>query len=69
MARIGDAESVTGTLRGKVEFEADGEGREIEVLDHLLRRAIAETWRSRLGGLDLSGFVGVVAAGPGGRRG
>jgi magnesium chelatase subunit I len=65
VARIGDAESVTGTLRGKVEFEADGEGRETEVLEHLLRRATAETWRSRLGGLDLSGFVAVVARGPG----
>jgi magnesium chelatase subunit I len=65
VARIGDAESVTGTLRGKVEFEADGEGREIEVLDHLLRRATAETWRSRLSGLDLSGFVGAVSRGAG----
>ncbi|MFN0283674.1 MAG: magnesium chelatase [Kineosporiaceae bacterium] len=65
VARIGDADSVTGTLRGKVEFEADGEGRELEVLDHLLRRATADTWRSRLGGLDLSGFVGAVSQGSG----
>jgi magnesium chelatase subunit I len=57
VARVGDTEVVTGTLRGKVEFEADGEGREIEILDHLLRRSVAETWRTRLGGLDLSGFV------------
>jgi magnesium chelatase subunit I len=57
VARVGDTEVVTATLRGKVEFEADGEGREIEILDHLLRRAIAEAWRSRLGGLDLAGFV------------
>jgi magnesium chelatase subunit I len=57
VARVGDTEVVTGTLRGKVEFEADGEGREIEILDHLLRRAVADTWRTRLGGLDLSGFV------------
>jgi magnesium chelatase subunit I len=57
VARVGDTEVVTGTLRGKVEFEADGEGREIEILDHLLRRSVAETWRARLGGLDLSGFV------------
>lgn len=65
VARIGDTEFVTGTLRGKVEFEADGEGREVEVLDHLLRRATAETWRARLGGLDLTGFVAVAAEGAG----
>jgi magnesium chelatase subunit I len=65
VARVGDAETVTATLRGKVEFEADGEGREIEVLDHLLRRSVAETWRSRLGGLDLSGFLRLVEAGHG----
>ncbi len=62
VARIGDAETITATLRGKVEFEADGEGREVEILDHLLRRATAETWRARLGGLDLSGLVAVAAA-------
>jgi magnesium chelatase subunit I len=60
VARVGDTEAITGTLGGKVEFEADGEGREIELLDHLLRRSIAETWRSRLGGVDLSGFVTTV---------
>ncbi len=65
VARVGDADSVPATLRGKVEFEADGEGREEEVLDHLLRRSVAETWRSRLGGLDLSGFVRLVEGGHG----
>ncbi len=60
VARVGDTEAITGTLRGKVEFEADGEGREIELLDHLLRRSVAETWRARLGGVDLSGFVSTV---------
>ncbi|HET9657707.1 MAG TPA: sigma 54-interacting transcriptional regulator [Kineosporiaceae bacterium] len=65
VARVGDAETVTATLRGKVEFEADGEGREIEILDHLLRRSVAETWRSRMGGLDLSGFLRLVESGHG----
>lgn len=65
MAGGGDADSVPATLRGKVEFEADGVGREEEVLDHLLRRSVAETWRSRLGGLDLSGFVRLVENGHG----
>jgi len=63
VARIGDTESVTSTLRGKVEFESGEEGREVEVLAHLLRTAIAETFRARLSGLDLSGFVDLVAGG------
>ena len=63
VARIGDAESVTSTLRGKVEFESGEEGREIEVLAHLLRTATAETFRARLAGLDLSGFINLVAEG------
>jgi magnesium chelatase subunit I len=65
VARIGDTESIAGTLRGKVEFEADGEGRELEVMEHLLRRATAETWRARLGGLDLSAFAAAAAEGDG----
>ena len=63
VARVGDAVSVTSTLRGKVEFESGEEGREIEVLAHLLRTATAETFRARLAGLDLSGFTGLVAEG------
>ncbi len=65
VARVGDTEVITTTLRGKVEFEADGEGREVELLDHLLRRSVAETWRARLGGVDLSGIVALVAEGEG----
>jgi magnesium chelatase subunit I len=63
VARIGDAVSVTSTLRGKVEFESGEEGREVEVLSHLLRTATADTFRARLAGLDLSGFVDLVATG------
>ncbi len=62
-ARIGDTASITSTLRGKVEFESGEEGREIEVLAHLLRTATAETFRARLAGLDLSGFTDLVAEG------
>ncbi|MGN6300796.1 MAG: sigma 54-interacting transcriptional regulator [Angustibacter sp.] len=60
VARVGDTESVVGTLRGKVEFESGEEGREVEVLAHLLRLAVAETFRAHLGGVDLSGFVELV---------
>ncbi|GAA1037453.1 ATP-binding protein [Virgisporangium ochraceum] len=61
VARIGDAVTVTSTLRGKVEFESGEEGRETEILAHLLRTATAETFRARLAGIDLSGFTGLVA--------
>ncbi|WBB56678.1 sigma 54-interacting transcriptional regulator [Verrucosispora sp. WMMD573] len=63
VARVGDAVSVTSTLRGKVEFESGEEGREIELLGHLLRTATAETFRARLAGLDLSGFTALVEEG------
>ena len=63
VARIGDTASVTSTLRGKVEFESGEEGREVEILAHLLRTATAETFRARLAGLDLSGFTTLVADG------
>jgi magnesium chelatase subunit I len=63
VARIGDTVSVTSTLRGKVEFDSGEEGREIEILAHLLRQATADTFRTRLAGLDLSGFTELVAEG------
>ena len=69
VARVCDLPAVVGTLRGKVEFEVGEEGREQEVLDHLLRRAIAETFRIMLGSADLSALLakfedgGVVESG------
>ena len=52
-------------VRGKVEFDALEEGREEEVLAHLLKRATADTFRARLSGLDLSGLQErVEASGP-----
>jgi magnesium chelatase subunit I len=63
VARVGDAGDVVGTLRGKAEFEPGEEGREEEVLEHLLRLAVAETFRRRTAGLDLSGFTDLVAEG------
>ena len=51
------------TLLGKIEFEMGEEGREAEVVQHLLRVAVAETFRDRLGGLDLSGFTELFAEG------
>jgi magnesium chelatase subunit I len=57
VARVGDLPGLVPTLRGKVEFEVSEEGREEEILVHLLRRAIAETFRARLGGADLTGLL------------
>ena len=63
VARIGDLFGVLPTLLGKVEFEMGEEGRERAVCEHLLRLAVATTFRERLSGLDLSGFTAVFADG------
>src|SRR3712207_5101690 len=55
VARVCDVPTVLPTLLGKLEFEMGEEGREEEVVHHLLRVAGAETFRERLAGLDLSG--------------
>ena len=57
VARVGDLPAVVPTLRGKVEFEVSEEGRADDVLQHLLKRAVAETFRARLGGVDLAPLV------------
>ena len=57
VARVCDLPVVVSTLRGKVEFEVSEEGREEELLGAVLRRAIADTFRSRLGSVDLSGLL------------
>ena len=46
MARPVDLESVPAVLRGKLEFASGEEGREAEHLEHLLRRATADTARA-----------------------
>ena len=63
VARVCDLPAIVSTLRGKVEFEVSEEGREQEVLDHLLRRSIAETFRTALGSADLSGLLARFAEG------
>src|SRR3954452_20417738 len=57
VARVCDLPAVVSAVQGKVEFEASEEGREAEVLEHLLRRAVADTFRHRLGGVDLNPLV------------
>ncbi|HET8604541.1 MAG TPA: magnesium chelatase [Marmoricola sp.] len=60
VARVVDLETAVDVLGGKVEFETGEEGREWEVLQHLLRTATAETVRSRLAGLDLGLLVSAL---------
>jgi magnesium chelatase subunit I len=63
IARIGDLPQILPTLLGKIEFEMGEEGREAAVLDHLLKMSVAENFRERLGGVDLSGFTAIFAEG------
>ncbi|MBY6368349.1 sigma 54-interacting transcriptional regulator [Rhodococcoides corynebacterioides] len=63
VARPVDTTTVVDVLRGKVEFESGEEGREIEVLTHLLRRATADTARDALGGIDLGPLVNAIDQG------
>ena len=46
VARVVDLETAVDVLGGKIEFETGEEGREREVLTHLLRTATAETVRT-----------------------
>jgi magnesium chelatase subunit I len=60
VARVVDLPSVVPASRGKVEFADAGsdpdDERELEVLEHLLRQATAQTFRAHCGGLDLTGL-------------
>ena len=58
VARVVDLPAVVPASRGKVEFDHLEEGRELEILAHLLKRSVAETYRARLGGADVSGLLG-----------
>jgi magnesium chelatase subunit I len=60
VARVVDLPSVVPASRGKVEFADAGsdpdDDRELEILEHLLRQATAQTFRARCAGLDLTGL-------------
>jgi magnesium chelatase subunit I len=64
VARPVDLESVPAVLRGKLEFASGEEGREAEHLEHLLRRATADTARRRLRGIDLNPLAEAVSSSP-----
>ncbi|QBX54582.1 magnesium chelatase [Nocardioides seonyuensis] len=63
VARVVDLETAVDVLGGKIEFETGEEGRETEILTHLLRTAIAETVREHLRGLDLRLLVEALEEG------
>jgi magnesium chelatase subunit I len=63
VARIVDLSGALDVLKGKVEFETGEEGREAEILTHLLRTATAETVRHHFRGLDLALLVDAIEAG------
>jgi magnesium chelatase subunit I len=63
VARVVDLETAVDVLGGKIEFETGEEGREREVLTHLLRTAVAETVRARLRGIDLALLVEAIEDG------
>ncbi|MGY1825691.1 MULTISPECIES: sigma 54-interacting transcriptional regulator [unclassified Blastococcus] len=60
VARVVDLPSIVPASRGKVEFADAGsdpdDDRELEILEHLLRQATAQTFRARCAGLDLTGL-------------
>src|SRR4051812_36831536 len=63
VARVVDLQTAVDVLGGKIEFETGEEGREEEILTHLLRTSTAEVVRSRLAGLDLGLLVDALESG------
>ncbi len=63
VARVVDLETAVEVLGGKIEFESGEEGREREILAHLLRTATAETVRQHFRGLDFALLVEAIEAG------
>ncbi len=63
VARVVDLETAVDVLGGKIEFETGEEGRESDILTHLLRTAIAETVRAHLAGVDLRLLVDAIEGG------
>jgi magnesium chelatase subunit I len=63
VARVVDLETAVDVLGGKIEFESGEEGREDEILTHLLRTATAETVRAHFRGLDFTLLVDAIESG------
>ncbi|RFA10345.1 magnesium chelatase [Subtercola boreus] len=63
VARPIDLETAVDVLGGKIEFESGEEGREDEILEHLLRTATAETVRAHFRGIDFGVLVDALESG------
>ena len=63
VARVVDLETALDVLGGKIEFETGEEGRETEILTHLLRTATAEAVRGHFRGIDFALLVDRIEAG------
>ena len=63
VARVVDLETAVDVLGGKIEFESGEEGREQDILTHLLRTATAETVRAHFRGIDFALLVDSIEAG------
>jgi magnesium chelatase subunit I len=63
VARPVDLETAVDVLGGKIEFESGEEGREDEILDHLLRTATAETVRNHFRGIDFGVLTDAIESG------
>ena len=63
VARVVDLETAVDVLGGKIEFESGEEGREDEILDHLLRTATAETVRAHFRAIDFGLLVDALEGG------
>ncbi len=57
VARVGDLIDIVPALRGKVEFDVTEEGYEDETLVLLARHAVADSWRTHLGGQRARPFL------------
>ncbi len=63
VARVVDLETAVDVLGGKIEFETGEEGRESEILTHLLRTATADTVREHFRGIDFGPLVAAIEDG------
>jgi magnesium chelatase subunit I len=63
VARVVDLETAVDVLGGKIEFETGEEGRESDILTHLLRTATADTVREHFRGLDFGPLVAAIEGG------
>jgi magnesium chelatase subunit I len=63
VARTVDLGTAVDVLGGKIEFETGEQGRESEVLTHLLRTATADAVRAHFRGIDFGPLVAAIEAG------